>query len=66
MSGQVKSLIDKIISERSKGNPTIVNTTKTKLILKGIDPDKWDAASPDDVQVISKVKQIAQELGVTI
>ncbi|MGO9481956.1 MAG: hypothetical protein ACLP05_09280 [Candidatus Kryptoniota bacterium] len=66
MAGQVKALIDKIITERSKGNPTIVVTTRTKLILKGIDPDKWDTASPDDFQMISKVRQVAQELGVKL
>lgn len=66
MAGQIKIFIDKIIQERSKGNPTIVATTQTKLVLKGINPSVWTTTSEDDPQVISKIKMIAQELGITL
>ena len=65
MPGQVKVIIDKIIIERSKGNPTIASTTKTKLLIKGIDPDVWKENSPDDPAVLSKVRQIAQDFGIS-
>ena len=64
MSGQIKALIDHIIESRAKGNSTIVNTTRTKLILKGINPSKYTAESPDDEAVLSQLHQIAAELGV--
>ena len=38
MAGKIKHLLDKIIEARSKGNPTTTQTTKIKLILKGVDP----------------------------
>ena len=66
MAGQIKALIDKIISLRSKGNETIALTTKTKILLKGINPDQWTASSPDDPQILIKIKQIGQDLGITI
>ena len=65
MSGQIKALIDHIIESRAKGNSTIVNTTRTKLILKGINPSKYTAESPDDEAVLSQLHQIAAELGVS-
>jgi hypothetical protein len=66
MAGQIKIFIDKIIQERSKGNPTIAATTQTKLVLKGINPGAWTTTSEDDPQVISKIKIIAQEFGITL
>jgi hypothetical protein len=66
MAGEIKGIIDTIIARRSKGNPTIALTTKTKFILKGIDPDRYDRASPDDPVIIAKVKAIAVEMGVGI
>jgi hypothetical protein len=66
MAGQIKSIIDKIVQERSKGNQTIANTTLTKLMLKGIDASKWTAASSDDPVVLQKVKEVAREFGVTV
>jgi hypothetical protein len=34
------------------------------LILKGVNPDRYTAESPDDPAVITKVLAIAAELGV--
>ncbi len=66
MAGQIKLAIDKIIDERAKGNPSIASTTRTKLILKGIDPSKFNASSPDDPAVMEKIKGFANELGIQI
>ena len=66
MAGEIKRLIDKIITTRSKGDPTLEYTTRTKLILKGIQPDKYTNSSPDDQNVIKRVKQVGQSLGVAV
>jgi hypothetical protein len=66
MAGQVKVLIDRIIQERSKGNAVLASTTQTKLILKGFDPAKYDSNSPDDPQVIARLREVAAELSVTL
>ncbi len=66
MPGQIKTMIDKIIAQRSKGNVVLVNTTKTKLLLKGIDPDKFGAASPDDAAIIARLQTLANEFSVTL
>jgi len=66
MAGQVKALLDRIVAERSQGNPILVATTRTKLILKGFDPEKYDASSPDDAAVIARLRQLAAELNVTL
>ncbi len=66
MPGAIKNMIDRIVEQRSHGNPPLVNTTKTKLILKGIDPAKFNATSPDDPEIMARVKQIALELNVNV
>jgi hypothetical protein len=64
MAGQIKRMIDTIVSQRSKGNATIAVTTRTKLLLKGINPDNYTAASPDDAVVMAKLQGIANDFGV--
>jgi len=64
MPGQIKHMIDSILEQRSKGNSTIRLTTKTKLVLKGVDPDRFTSMSPDDAAVIARLRAIAAELGV--
>jgi hypothetical protein len=66
MAGQIKVMIDRIISERSKGNSTLAITTRTKLILKGIEPDQYTSASPDDPMIIARLREVADELNVTL
>ena len=64
MPGQIKTMIDKIIKERAKGNQTLINTTRTKLLLKGIDPEKFGSGSPDDPVIVNKLQALAHELNV--
>lgn len=66
MAGKIKTMIDKIIDNKSRGNAAIASCTRTKLILKGIAVDKYTANSPDDQEVINKISQIAKELGVAL
>ena len=58
--------IDTITAQRSKGNLTIAMTTKTKFILKGVNPDRYHADSMDDPAVIAKVRAIGVEMGVGV
>ena len=66
MAGQIKAMIDKIVAERSKGNPILASTTTTKLILKGFDPDAYSSTSPDEPAAIARLRQIAVDLNVTL
>jgi len=66
MPGQIKQMIDSIVQQRSKGNATLVATTKTKLTLKGVNPERFTSASPDDAAVLEKLRVIAAELGVRV
>lgn len=59
-------MLDQLIVQRSKGNPTIALTTKTKIMLKGVNPDKFQPTSEDDPAVMQRVRQIAAEMGVSL
>jgi hypothetical protein len=64
MAGKIKKQIDEIIIAVAKDNQTIRNITKTKLVLKGINPDRFNDQSPDDPVILEKLKLIAVEFGV--
>jgi hypothetical protein len=66
MAGNIRQMIDSIIDKRSKGNPTIALTTRTKFILKGVNPDRFSPQSADDPIVLAKVRAIAAEMGVSV
>lgn len=66
MPGEIKRLIDSIVAKRSQGNPALVATTKTKLVLKGIRVDDFTPSSPDDPAIISKIRQVADEMGIKV
>lgn len=66
MAGEIIKMIDTIIQQRSKGNPSIANTTKAKFILKGINPDRYNFSSADDPQVIAKIRDIARAMQISI
>jgi len=59
-------MIDSLLEQRSKGSPTVLMTTKTKLILKGLNPDKFTSTSPDDADVMARVRAVAAELGIVV
>lgn len=66
MPGKINAAIKEIIDSRAHGNPTIAVTTKTKLMLKGVNPDLYSEMSPDDPLVLEKLQKIAADLGITL
>ncbi len=66
MSGKIHSMISTIINERAKGNPSLESSTRTKLILKGIDPSNFSEKSEDDPVIIEKLLKVASDMGITL
>ncbi len=66
MIGTADALIRRLIDSRAKGNPTLEVSTRTRLILKGIDPAKFSATTPDDPAVIARIKQMGSEWGIQL
>lgn len=66
MAGKIKSIIDSIVDKRSNGNSTIATLTKSKMVMKGINPEKYTSTSEDDPVVIEKLVAMAKELNVNI
>ena len=64
MAGNIKHIIDRIIEQRAKGNPLLVETTKAKLIFKGINPDTYSDLSFDDPRIEARLREIAADWGV--
>lgn len=66
MPGKIKALIDRLIELRTKGDRGLVAPTKIKLIMKGIDPDAYDASTPDNPATIQRVLTVAKEMGLDL
>lgn len=66
MAGKIKGMIDEIVRQRSAVNPMFAGMVKTKLLLKGIDPARFDAGSPDDPVMEKKVRAAAAEMGISL
>lgn len=62
MAGKIKQMIDTVISQRTKDNPMLASVIKTKLMLKGIDPNKFTPLSDDDPAIIAKLDAVIKEL----
>ena len=62
MAGKIKQMIETIYEKRAKGDPVLIKTTRTKLILKGINPDKFTPNSEDNPVVIEKLEHLMKEL----
>ena len=66
MAGKIRKQLEALILGVAKNNQTLINITKTKLVLKGLNPEKFNDQSPDDPIILEKVKQITAEFGVKI
>jgi len=64
--GRTKLILDSIITQRSGGNPAKAKTIKTKLVLKGINPDTYSLDTVDDPNLVKKLTNLAEKLNVTI
>ena len=62
MAGRIKQMIDSIIEQRSKGDPLLIKTTKTKLMMKGININRYSFQSEDDPIIIEKLEKLIAEL----
>lgn len=60
--GKIKCMIEKIISERSRGSEALAKVVRTKLILKGIQPERYTDQSEDDPKIIRKLEKMLRNL----
>lgn len=64
MPGTVRKIIERIKEQRSGGNSVVAMTVETRLVLQGFDPERFGYETPDDAARLSRIKEIAQEMGV--
>lgn len=66
MAGQAHQLIEKLVTTRAQGNASVALSTRTKLLMQGIDSAKWTPTSPDDPAMIAKIRSVATAMGLSI
>jgi hypothetical protein len=62
MAGRIRRMIDSVIQQRAMGNPMLEKIIKTKMILKGVNPNKYTLESDDDPLVMDKLERMLREL----
>ena len=66
MPGEISFLLNQILTIRAGGDPFTEKLTRTKLLVKGINVDLYDASSPDDPLTLKKVKHAARDFGIVL
>lgn len=66
MAGKIKHTIDLIVERRSGGNPAFASSTKVKMIMKGIFPDRYTENTEDDPVILEKLANLARELNIKL
>jgi hypothetical protein len=64
MTGRIKQMIDTLIEQESKGDQRLINITRTKLIVRGIHPDKYSPHSEDDPIIIRQLEKMIRLTGI--
>lgn len=54
-------MIDAIIERRSKGDPVAAAGVRVRMLLRGIDPDRYGPSTEDDPSVIIQLEQMMAE-----
>ena len=62
MAGRIRRMIDSVIEQRAVGNPMLEKIIKTKMILKGVNPNKYTLDSDDDPVILNKLENMLREL----
>ena len=62
MAGKIRRMIDSVIQQRAMGNPMLEKIIKTKMILKGVNPNKYTLDSDDDPVILNKLENMLREL----
>jgi hypothetical protein len=62
--GRIRQMLDRILQHPSRGGGSRVMALRTKLLLRGIDPDAYTHQTPDDPVVLRQVEEIAHRLGI--
>jgi hypothetical protein len=63
MAGKIREMIDYVLRQRAAGNPMLEKIIKTKMILKGINPNRFTLQSDDDPAVLEQLEGMSMELG---
>ncbi len=65
-AGTVKRVLEAVIAARGQNNPTFIEATRAKLILKGMNPAKFTHTTPDDPVQVARARKLAAEFGVNV
>ena len=64
MAGRIKELIDELITVRTEGSPSAAAFVRAHLMMKGINPDRFDENSADDPHKIAMLQEMIEHFSI--
>lgn len=61
MAGKAYQMINTIIEQRAKGNSVAAAGIRVRMLLRGIDPEKYGPGTEDDPAIIMQLEQMMAE-----
>lgn len=62
MAGQIKAMINTIIQQRAQGDKALEHLVLARIMLKGINPDKYTETTEDDPVILSQLENMIREM----
>ena len=53
MAGKIRQIIDEILNKRAKGNEMLTTIIQSKMLLIGVNPNRYTLQSADDPLIIA-------------
>jgi len=66
MKGTAIKMVEKLLDAKAKDNQVLQNAIKLKLIMKGIPIQNLSSLTPEDAEMIAKIKEILKEYKVSV
>ena len=64
--GKAKKMIEELIEKKAQGNKFQISNVKMKLMFKGIMPDSITDATPDTEEILSKIREVAEQFNIKL
>ncbi|MGD0845026.1 MAG: hypothetical protein ABSA06_11760 [Geobacteraceae bacterium] len=64
MAGKIRQIIDEILNKRAKGNEMLTTIIQSKMLLIGVNPNRYTLQSADDPLIIAKLEKLTKQFNI--
>jgi hypothetical protein len=64
MAGKIRQIIDEILNKRAKGNEMLTTIIQSKMLLIGVNPNRYTLQSADDPLIIAELEKLTKQFNI--